>query len=77
MFSPHTHTKGDLCKMMEMLTNPTVVIISVYTYIKSSHCIPSIYAMLYVNYIWKGKKKQRSSNPRNEKHSNKDEQYIL
>ena len=48
MFSPQTHTKGDLCKMTEMLTNPTVVIIS-YTYIKSSHCIPSTYTMLYVN----------------------------
>ena len=33
--------------------------------------------MLYINYIWKGKKKQLSSNPRNEKHSNKDEEYIL
>ena len=63
--------------MMEMLTNPTVVIISVYTYVKSSLCIPSTYAMLYVSYIWKGKKKQTSSNPRNEKHGNKDERYIL
>ena len=33
--------------------------------------------MLYINYIWKGKKKQLSSSPRNEKHSNKDEEYIL
>lgn len=42
----HKKEKCELCEIIEILPNPTVVIISQYTYIKSSHCIPYTYEIL-------------------------------